>query len=103
MSMPKAAPNPNTPFWRRICFGALRIAAGLLKPGREFCRKETGKLPFTRPSRAEGFEFTRTVALHKIAARHVPNIDIPKSHPLSHVDEYLASDKAPAASDIHLV
>src|SRR2546430_8247568 len=45
--------------------------------GREFCRKETGKLPFTRPSRAESLLSLRARSrCIRIAARHVPKIDI---------------------------
>ncbi len=48
----------------------------------------------------KAFEFTRTVALHK--NRGALSESSPRSHPLSHVDEYLAIGQSAGASDIHL-
>jgi len=80
MSMPKAAPNPNMPFWRRDLFWA---RCGLRRfaqtRGREFVEKKLGSYSSRgRPGR-KAFEFTGTVALHKNRGapcpqhRHLPS------------------------------
>jgi len=81
-----------------LFWGALRIAAGLLKPVVVILSKRNcWKLQFTRPSPGrKGFEVSGTVGPARIAARHVPNIEqSPSRTAYRHDREYLSRGKAP--------
>src|SRR5207244_2425264 len=89
-----------------ICIGSVADCREFAQTGDyEPCRKETRELFGARAFRAERLLSLRAPSCCiRIAARYASNMmeSSPRSHPLSHVDEYLAIGQSAGVSDIHL-